>query len=109
MIGDYVLNKPTHLSCPECGGSLAKIDGDPIPKYACHIGHILTGEAVLESQRELIEQSLATALAVLNERNELCRQMINEGISDRARLEGVQKRANEWAENVRELLNRGRN
>lgn len=105
MTAEYVLNKPTHLSCPECGGSLKKIESDPIPKYACHIGHVLSGEAVLEAQDELIEHSLSTALAMLNERGELCRQMIDEGISDGARLKGIQKDARERAENVRELLN----
>ena len=105
MSAEYVLNKPTHLTCPECGGALAKIKSDPIPKYACHIGHVLTGEAVLEAQDELIEDSLTTALAMLNERDELCRQMIDEGISDRARLEGILRQARERAENVRDLLN----
>jgi two-component system chemotaxis response regulator CheB len=109
MIGDYVLNKPTHFSCPECGGSLAKIDSDPIPRYACHIGHVLTGEAVLAAQHERIEQSLTTTLAMLNERGELCRQLIDEGISDRARLERVQEEAKVCAENVRQLLNGERN
>ena len=105
MSAEYVLNKPTHLTCPECGGALAKIKSDPIPKYACHIGHVLTGEAVLEAQDELIEHSLTTALAMLNERGELCRQMIDEGISDRARLEGILRQARERAESVRILLN----
>jgi len=105
MSEEYVLNKPTHLTCPECGGALAKIESDPIPKFACHIGHVLTGEAVLEAQDELIERSLTTALAMLNERGELCRQMIDEGISDRARLEGIMRHARARAENVRDLLN----
>ena len=105
MIGQYVLNKPTHLSCPECGGALAKVESDPIPKYVCHIGHVLTGEAMLEAQDDLIEQSLSSALATLNERGELCRQMIEEGISDRVRLEGILNNAKSRAEKVRKLLN----
>lgn len=105
MSEQYVLNKPTHLSCPECGGALAKIDSDPIPKYACHIGHVLTGEAMLEAQDELIERSLTTALAMLNEHGELCQQMIDEGISDRARLKAIQAKARKNAESLRELLN----
>ena len=105
MSAEYVLNKPTHLTCPECGGALAKIESDPIPKYECHIGHVLTGEAMLEVQDELIERSLTTALAILNERGELCRQMIHEGLSDSDRLEGIRKHARERAEYIRELLN----
>jgi two-component system chemotaxis response regulator CheB len=105
MSEQYVLNKPTHFSCPECGGALARIESAPIPKYACHIGHVLTEEAMLEAQDELIERSLTTALAVLNEHGELCRQMIDEGISERARLEAIRTKARERAEAVRALLN----
>ena len=101
----YVLNKPTHLSCPECGGALKKIDGDLIPKYACHIGHILTGEAMLEAQAERIEESLTNALAMLNERRELCRQMGDDGISDGARLERISDEATQDAEIIKDLLN----
>jgi two-component system chemotaxis response regulator CheB len=105
MTEQYVLNKPTHLSCPECGGAVAKIESGPIPKYACHIGHVLTGEAMLEAQEDFIERSLTTALANLNEHGELCRQMIDEGISDRARLEAIRTKARERAETIRALLN----
>ena len=42
---EYTLNKPGYLTCPDCGGALTKIEDGPIPKYVCHIGHILTGEA----------------------------------------------------------------
>jgi two-component system chemotaxis response regulator CheB len=105
MSEEYVLNKPTHLSCPECGGALAKIESDPIPKYACHIGHVLTGEAMLEAQDEVIERSLTTALAMLNERTELCRQMMDDGTTDDVRLKTIQRKARERAESVRDLLN----
>jgi hypothetical protein len=30
MSAEYVLNQPTSLSCPECGGALTKIEADPI-------------------------------------------------------------------------------
>jgi two-component system chemotaxis response regulator CheB len=102
---EYVLNKPTSMSCPECGGTLAKIETSPIPKYACHIGHVLTGEAVLDAQADRIEDSLTSALATLNERRELCRQMIDEKISDRARLQRLFSEATHSAERIKELLN----
>lgn len=105
MSEEYTLNQPTGLTCPECGGALAKVDGDAIPKYVCHIGHELTGEAMLQAQAERIEYLLTGALAMLNERRELCRQLIADGISDGA---GVQTKANEAtknAESIRKLLN----
>lgn len=101
----YVLNKPTHLSCPECGGGVAKIDSDPIPKYECHIGHVLTGEAMLEAQAERIEESLTNALAMLNERRELCRQMMHDGMDDPPRLQMLLSEATQQAEQVKKILN----
>jgi two-component system chemotaxis response regulator CheB len=101
----YTLHQPTGFSCPECGGALAKVESDPLPKYACHIGHVLTGEAMLETQAERIEEFLTSALAALNERRELCRQLIEEGISDGARLHSLMNEATEAAVKLRDLLN----
>jgi two-component system chemotaxis response regulator CheB len=101
----YTLNRPTSLTCPECGGALAKVDKDPVPKFVCHIGHVLSGEAMLDAQAERIEESLTNALAILNERRELCRQMLNDGTTDRGRLEEISSRATRNAEQLRDFLN----
>lgn len=105
MSEEYVLNKPTSFSCPECGGALAKTETDPIVKFACHIGHVLTGEAMLEAQADRIEESLTTALATLNERRELCRQLLRDGTSDHQRIEATLAEATRNAEQLRAFLN----
>ena len=105
MSEEYVLNQPTSLTCPECGGALAKVESEPIPKYVCHIGHELTGEAMLEAQAARIEWLLGGALAMLNERRELCRQLSDDGVSDTAGLEQTTKQATKSAEALRDLLN----
>jgi two-component system chemotaxis response regulator CheB len=105
MSEEYVLNKPTSLTCPECGGALKRVDDDAIPKYVCHIGHTLTGEAMLEVQTERIEYSLTNALAMLNEQRELCRQMLKDGTSDQVRLKRLSNEATQRAERLRDLLN----
>jgi two-component system chemotaxis response regulator CheB len=105
MSQEYVLNRPLSLSCPECGGTLKRIEGDALPKYACHIGHVLTGEAMMEAQAERIETLLTGALAALNERRELCRQLMADGMSNAARLEAIMAQATETAERLRALLN----
>ncbi|MBV8827440.1 MAG: hypothetical protein JO084_05720 [Bradyrhizobiaceae bacterium] len=105
MSEEYVLNQPTSLTCPECGGALKKVDSDPIPRYVCHIGHELTGEAMLEAQAERIEWLLGGALAILNERRELCRQLMHDGMSDTAGLQRATQEATESAEALRALLN----
>ena len=105
MREEYVLDRPTSLTCPECGGALAKINGRAIPHYACHIGHVLSGEAMLEAQAERIETLLTSALAILNERRELCRQLLDDGMNESGRLEVMLTEATENAEGLRHFLN----
>jgi two-component system, chemotaxis family, protein-glutamate methylesterase/glutaminase len=102
---EYTLNKPRHLTCPECGGALTRLEGGPIPKYVCHIGHVLTGEAMLEAQAERIEACLESLLAMLNERRELCRQLLEAGLYEKERLEPLHRNATEYAEMLRDFLN----
>jgi two-component system, chemotaxis family, protein-glutamate methylesterase/glutaminase len=105
MTDHYTLNRPTGLTCPDCGGVLAKVESDPITKYVCHIGHVLTGEAMLEAQADRIETYFTSLLAFLNERRELCRQLLEDGLSDPTRLEFILKEATANAEMIRRLLN----
>lgn len=105
MSEEYVLNQPTSLTCPECGGALKKVESEPIPKYVCHIGHELTGDAMLAAQAERIEWLLGGALAILNERRELCRQVMHDGMSESADLQQTMQEATEIAEGLRALLN----
>jgi two-component system chemotaxis response regulator CheB len=106
MSAEYVLDRPGHLTCPECGGALTKIEGDPIPKYACHIGHLLTGEAMLEAQAARIEYFLEAALALLNERGELCRQLLDDDLQETSRLEALLEESTSAAEMLRNFLNK---
>ena len=96
---------PPLLTCPECGGALKKVQGDPIPKYDCHIGHQLTGQAMFVAQAERIEWLLGGALAMLNERRKLCRELIEDGMSDSASVEQAMQEATETAEALRSVLN----
>jgi two-component system, chemotaxis family, protein-glutamate methylesterase/glutaminase len=105
MSSHYVLDKPDHLTCPECGGALTKVEGDPITKYRCHIGHVLTGEAMLVAQAERIEMLLETALAALNEHRELCRELLEDGVHDGKQISPILRKATTKAEMLRDLLN----
>jgi two-component system, chemotaxis family, protein-glutamate methylesterase/glutaminase len=75
MPDGYVLDKPLSLSCPECGGVLRPDNRGGIKQFRCHIGHVLSAETVLVAQFALLEKRLAAAMALLNERAELCQQM----------------------------------
>jgi two-component system, chemotaxis family, protein-glutamate methylesterase/glutaminase len=101
----YTLNRPITITCPECGGTLRRVDDGPTLKYVCHIGHALTAQAMLVAQADHIEYLITAVLAALNERRELCRQIIEAGQDDNGTLEEVQGRATKNAEMLRDFLN----
>ena len=103
----YTLERPSTLSCPDCGGAMKKESVGSLLQYRCHIGHVLTGEAMLEAQFTLIEYRLGGCMALLSERAELCRQLSalerGEGRDDLL-LEKAEREAIERARTIRELL-----
>jgi hypothetical protein len=78
----YTLNRPTSLTCPECGGAVAPEGVGTLLQYRCHIGHVLTAETMLIASFQEIETKLASCLAHLNEHMELCRHIADQGSSD---------------------------
>ena len=105
MIDGYTLKRPTSLSCPECGGTLRRATHGPISQYICHIGHVLSGQAMLAAQADRIEWLATGLLAMLNERQELCRGLIEGGEDDSGTLEKAKERALKNAETIRSFLN----
>jgi two-component system chemotaxis response regulator CheB len=75
MPDGYVLDKPFSFICPDCGGVLRREKIGSITQFRCHIGHVLTAEIMVVAQFSLLETKLASCLALLNERAELCQQM----------------------------------
>jgi two-component system chemotaxis response regulator CheB len=45
MSGEYSLKQPSHLICPDCGGTLEETDIGMLPYYKCHIGHSYSARA----------------------------------------------------------------
>src|SRR3954471_20642066 len=82
MTEGYTMDKPYTLTCPECGGALFPPEHVPFPQYVCHIGHKLSWPTMMESQLNRIESALGSAMAVIKERAELCRQLTESGEID---------------------------
>jgi two-component system, chemotaxis family, protein-glutamate methylesterase/glutaminase len=97
----YEFDQPITLSCPECAGTLRCDEHGGLLLYRCHIGHRLTGKAMLHAQMAQLEQRLCSCLSLLNERAELCRQL-----SEAARRDGRDAEAYDAAR--RESLERAR-
>ena len=75
LIAGQVLDRPITITCPDCGGALRRSETGTLTKYACHIGHTYTAEAMAAAQFEDMEKVMRSAERILNERAEFCRQM----------------------------------
>jgi len=92
MTEQYKLDRPSALTCPECGGATTAESTGTLLQFRCHIGHVLTAEAMLAAQFTMVEAKLAASLVALKERAELCRQM-----SDVASAQGQDAASHETA------------
>lgn len=57
----------TPQTCPECGGVLVQIREGGFTRYRCHTGHAYTGDTLLLSVTEAIEDKLWATLRALEE------------------------------------------
>jgi two-component system chemotaxis response regulator CheB len=74
---------PTGFSCPDCGGVLYAMEGPPVPRYRCRVGHAWGAENLAAQQDLAVETALWTAIRTLEEKAELTR-----GLAERAAQEG---------------------
>ncbi|NOK39560.1 chemotaxis protein CheB [Corallococcus exercitus] len=67
--------KPSHFSCPDCGGVLFELDEEGFMRFRCRTGHGYTGEALSGSQQHRLDAALWAALRALEESAALARRM----------------------------------
>jgi two-component system chemotaxis response regulator CheB len=107
MVQGYSLERPYGITCPECGGVMRREDGQSPFGYRCHIGHRLTGDALLAAKARELDERFSGVLALLKEHAELCGELAEaarrEG-RDAGRLEAARTEALERAEAVRATL-----
>jgi two-component system chemotaxis response regulator CheB len=58
-------------TCPECQGSMIRIEEGSIQRFRCHTGHAFSKSALAVEQPRAIERSLWSTLAQLEEHHEL--------------------------------------
>ena len=75
MSENYRLDRPTALTCPECGGALARQQDSSLLQFRCHIGHVMTAEVLASNQLEKLRSDLSAVLRSLNERVGLCQDI----------------------------------
>jgi len=109
MSEEYRLDQPTALTCPECGGAMARQKDRTLLQFRCHIGHVLSGETMLAAQFDVLEAKLAACLVALKERVELCKEMSEAAKlqgQDSASFEAACAEALERAKLIKDLLER---
>jgi two-component system chemotaxis response regulator CheB len=68
-------DEPSTYSCPDCGGVLWQFDERGIPRFACHIGHEWTADALVVAKSRALEQAIHEAIRGLKEKATLLRQL----------------------------------
>ncbi|CAM4398346.1 chemotaxis protein CheB [Deinococcus marmoris] len=65
--GVMAFGKVTPQTCPDCGGVLVEIKEGGFTRYRCHTGHAYTGDTLLASVTEAIEDKLWQTMRALEE------------------------------------------
>ncbi|MGN7205507.1 chemotaxis protein CheB [Pedobacter sp. SAFR-022] len=65
------LGPAVDLTCPDCGGTLHQIEHDVIPRFRCFTGHAFTAACLEDLQIKSLEESLWTAIRMMEERRNL--------------------------------------
>jgi two-component system chemotaxis response regulator CheB len=77
--------------CPDCGGGLWEMVSDNIVRYRCHTGHVYNEGELLIRQNDALENTLWTALRMMEERKNLLDKMSREENSKGWKLTARQK------------------
>jgi two-component system chemotaxis response regulator CheB len=66
-----LLGDNSNITCPDCGGTLFKIEDGSMTRYRCFTGHAFTEETLIMKQKEQMERTLWVALRIMEERKKM--------------------------------------
>lgn len=97
------LGEQVPLTCPDCGGALWKLEHGNVLRFRCHTGHSFTADALFESSKHALEETLWVALRMMEERKNLLSSMAVRGegmwsIQQEERLEEIKNHINRLRE-----------
>ncbi|MEX3842052.1 chemotaxis protein CheB [Paraburkholderia sp. BR10882] len=74
LAGDLTrIGTPSTFTCPECNGTLWRLDYSRLLRYRCHTGHAYTAASLNRGRSRDVERSLRDALRALRERESMSR------------------------------------
>jgi two-component system chemotaxis response regulator CheB len=103
----------TTYTCPTCNGSIWQIgDSEPLMRFRCHIGHSYTANVFLAEQTQNLENSLWSAVRVMEEKvtflRHLSEQMKNYNLTTTAtKYEDNAMNMDKEVATIRELILNG--
>jgi two-component system chemotaxis response regulator CheB len=74
----HELGERSDYSCPDCGGALYEMIDENMIRFRCHTGHAYNSNDLYLRQTEELENTLWTALRMLEERKDLMKKMVKE-------------------------------
>ncbi len=84
--------------CPDCGGSLYKMEHTDVPRYRCRIGHAYSAKSLMAEQSEAVEKALVTAARALDERAKFYERMARDAVK-----RGSNSMTKSWKEQAKDL------
>jgi two-component system, chemotaxis family, protein-glutamate methylesterase/glutaminase len=102
-------NRPSGISCPDCGGTVWQFRNGELTHFQCRVGHRYSPESILAQHRDTLERTLWAAVRMLEEQASLARELANLARQSPTseRVEGLESEAQEaaWnAERLRQML-----
>src|SRR5262249_3982620 len=63
------------FTCPACHGALWELQDGDMLRYRCHTGHAFSGDALLDEMTDSVEETLYSAMRVMEEKATALRRL----------------------------------
>jgi two-component system chemotaxis response regulator CheB len=91
-------SRSTDFTCPECNGAIREIEGEPLRRYRCRVGHAYSGDDFVAAKATGGEDALWLALQTLQEQ-----AMVLETLASEDKRRGWMRNSSSYEERAGEM------